>query len=70
MRPGDIKRELERLTVDASQARAQLAEVRGKLSEARAMIGDIRGALRGAGAEVDAEGTPGTGAAQVAQGDA
>ena len=69
MRPGDIKRELERLTVDASQARAQLAEVRGKLSEARAMIGDIRGALRG-GATVEAEGTPTPQPAQVAQGDA
>ncbi len=63
MRPADLKRELERLTVDASQARSQLAEMRVKLSDARSIIDALRGDLRATLRE-KAESTPAVETAQ------
>jgi hypothetical protein len=57
MRPADIKRDLERLTVDASQARAQIVELRAKLLDARSIINQLRNDLRAAPA-TNAERTP------------
>lgn len=57
MRPADIKREIERLTVDAALARSQLGVLRTRLSEARAMIDQVRRAAE-RGADARAEGTP------------
>jgi hypothetical protein len=47
MRPADIKRELERLTVDAATARAQLTGLRGKLREASAIVSELKSMLAG-----------------------
>lgn len=75
MRPTDIKRELERLTVDASMARTQLSQLRSRLSEARTIVESIResigAALRGAEAPKPSDGTPEQASTQgVAAGDA
>jgi hypothetical protein len=48
MRPADIKRELERLTVDAATARSQLTGLRGKLREASSIVSELRSMLSGA----------------------
>jgi hypothetical protein len=57
-RPDEIKRELERLTVEVDTSRTRLAELREKLSDARAIIGKgvVQRAL-GGGAS-GGEGTP------------
>jgi hypothetical protein len=47
MRPAEIKRELERLTVDAATARSQLTGLRGKLREASSIVSELRSILAG-----------------------
>jgi hypothetical protein len=47
MRPADIKREIERLTVDAATARSQLMGLRGKLKEASSIVSELRSMLSG-----------------------
>jgi hypothetical protein len=42
MRPVDIERELERLSIDASTARAQIGEMRNQLGRARTILDEIR----------------------------
>ena len=49
MRPVDIKREVERLTVAAATARSQLTGLRSKLREASSIVSELRGILNGAG---------------------
>jgi hypothetical protein len=68
MRPTDLKRELERLTVDASQARSQLGGLRSKLGEVRSIVSEMRTAL-GVGASKPTE-AESTSAARRAQGEA
>jgi hypothetical protein len=59
MRPADIKRELERLTVDAGTARSQLTGLRGKLREASSIVSELRSILSGLGPpRIDADTTP------------
>ena len=48
MRPAEIKREIERLTVDAATARSQLTGLRSKLREASSIVSELRGILNGA----------------------
>ena len=47
MRPADIKREIERLTVDAATARSQLTVMRSKLREASSIVSELRSMLSG-----------------------
>jgi hypothetical protein len=42
MRPNDIKRELERLTVDCATARTQLVDLRGRLREASNIVSELK----------------------------
>jgi hypothetical protein len=49
MRPAEIKRDLERLTVDAATARSQLTVYRGKLREASSIVSELRSMLSGIG---------------------
>jgi hypothetical protein len=47
MRPAEIKREIERLTVDAATARSQLTGLRGKLKEASSIVSELKSILSG-----------------------
>jgi hypothetical protein len=59
MRPTDIKRELERLTVDAATARSQLTSLRVKLREASSIVSEMRSLLSGVSPpRIDADTTP------------
>jgi hypothetical protein len=59
MRPADIKREIERLTVDAATARSQLSGLRGKLREASSIVSELRLMLSGMSPpRIDADTTP------------
>ena len=67
MRPADIKRELERLTVDAATARSQLTGLRTKLREASSIVAELRSVLSGASPpRIDADTTLARRAAQGA----
>jgi hypothetical protein len=59
MRPADIKRELERLTVDAATARSQLTVYRGKLREASSIVSELKSMLSGGASppRIDADST-------------
>jgi hypothetical protein len=45
MRPAELKREIERLTVDAATSRGQLAGLRGRLREASHLVEEMRALL-------------------------
>ena len=45
MRPAELKREIERLTVDAATSRGQLSSLRGRLREASALVEEMRALL-------------------------
>jgi hypothetical protein len=66
MRPVEIERELERLSVDAATARAQLGELRNQLGRARSILDEIHRLLgsEGNGRRSVPDSTPGTGHAQ------
>lgn len=69
MRPAEIKREIERLTVDASSARSQIAGLKQRLTEVRSMVTELRETLSGAPAaprqaSSEPESTPGPRSAQ------
>lgn len=63
MRPVDLERELERLTVDAATTRERLAELRPKLARAREVMEELRRIIEGRGEESGNDGgVPGEGA--------
>ena len=45
MRPAELKREIERLTVDAATARGQLSSLRVGLREASTIVAELRALL-------------------------
>ncbi len=59
MRPTEIKREIERLTVAAATARSQLTGLRGKLREASSIVSELRSMLAGMSPpRIEADTTP------------
>ena len=42
MRPTDLKRDLERLTVDCATSRSQLSDLRGRVKEASNLVSEIK----------------------------
>jgi hypothetical protein len=45
MRPAELKREIERLTVDAATSRGQLSSLRAHLREASTIVAELRALL-------------------------
>jgi hypothetical protein len=45
MRPAELKREIERLTVDAATSRGQLSTLRTRLREASTVVAEMRALL-------------------------
>jgi hypothetical protein len=64
VRPAEIKREIERLTVDTSLARAQLGELKAKLLAVQGIVARLR--ADGTQNPMAAEGTPPARATQAA----